>query len=180
MARDYLLSEDALYRMRVSPSGDLAVYASDESGTVEIYVRSFPDPGAGEGFPRRGRVPVLVPRWEHDQLLDRESTRLRHDPHACPSPEGTAVRSFGHGLDPPGLLRTVQLGPPPRRRSDRSDTASHVRVGPDGRYSEFRAIPGRRELVRGATPADGQLKPQIPWLRVFIEGVVIERVRSQR
>ena len=25
----------------------------------------------------------------------------------------------------------------------------------------------------GASPADGELKPQIPWLRVFVEGVVI-------
>ncbi len=29
------------------------------------------------------------------------------------------------------------------------------------------------ELFRGASPADGELKAQIPWLRVFVDGVVI-------
>ena len=29
------------------------------------------------------------------------------------------------------------------------------------------------QLLRGTEAADGQLKPQIPWLRVFVEGVVI-------
>jgi len=28
-------------------------------------------------------------------------------------------------------------------------------------------------MVRGASPADAQLTRQIPWLRVFVEGVVI-------
>jgi len=36
-----------------------------------------------------------------------------------------------------------------------------------------RAIRRGSELVRGASPADGELKAQIPWLRVFVEGVVI-------
>ena len=35
------------------------------------------------------------------------------------------------------------------------------------------AISCGRELVRGASRADGELKAQIPWLRVFVEGVVI-------
>jgi hypothetical protein len=29
------------------------------------------------------------------------------------------------------------------------------------------------ELVRGVEGAGAELKPQIPWLRVFVEGVVI-------
>ena len=36
-----------------------------------------------------------------------------------------------------------------------------------------RAVLCRRQLVRGVAGADGKLKAQIPWLRVFVEGVVI-------
>ena len=31
----------------------------------------------------------------------------------------------------------------------------------------------RHQLVRGTSPADGELSRQIPWLRVFVEGAVI-------
>ncbi len=39
----YLKAEAELDDIMVSPGGDLAVYRSDESGTDEVYVRSFPD-----------------------------------------------------------------------------------------------------------------------------------------
>jgi Tol biopolymer transport system component len=44
-AEDYLSSEADLRNMVVSPEGTLAAYASNESGRVEIYIRSFPEPG---------------------------------------------------------------------------------------------------------------------------------------
>ena len=49
--------------MRVSASGDLAAYSSDESGTREIYVRSFPVPGARERVSQGGGD---WPRWSPD------------------------------------------------------------------------------------------------------------------
>ena len=42
VASPYLESESDLNDLMVSPDGDLAAYTSDESGTDEVYVRSFP------------------------------------------------------------------------------------------------------------------------------------------
>ena len=44
-AEAYLEQEADLRDIVVSPNGTLAAYSSDETGTREIYVRSFPDPG---------------------------------------------------------------------------------------------------------------------------------------
>ena len=62
-AEAYLEQEADLRDPVVSPDGTLAAYSSDETGTREIYVRSFPD--AGE------RTPVSegggdFPRWSPD------------------------------------------------------------------------------------------------------------------
>ena len=47
MRKVYLESEeDALTNIRVSRDGTLAAYTSNESGRSEVYIRSFPDPGA--------------------------------------------------------------------------------------------------------------------------------------
>jgi serine/threonine-protein kinase len=44
-ARPYLTSEADLQYVAVSPDERHAAYRSDESGALEIYIRSFPDPG---------------------------------------------------------------------------------------------------------------------------------------
>ena len=44
-AEVYLPSEADLNDIRVSPDGTLAAYTSDETGTDEVYIRSFPEPG---------------------------------------------------------------------------------------------------------------------------------------
>ena len=41
----YLEQEADLRDIKISPDGTLAAYGSDETGTREIYIRSFPDPG---------------------------------------------------------------------------------------------------------------------------------------
>ncbi|MCH7934977.1 MAG: serine/threonine-protein kinase, partial [Gemmatimonadetes bacterium] len=62
-AEAYLEQEADLRDMVVSPDGTLAAYSSDETGTREIYIRSFPDPGE--------RTPVSegggdFPHWSPD------------------------------------------------------------------------------------------------------------------
>ena len=62
-AEAYPEQEADIRDMVVSPNRTLAAYSSDETGTPEIYVRSFPDPGE--------RTPVSEgggdrPRWSPD------------------------------------------------------------------------------------------------------------------
>ncbi len=61
-AEAYLEQEADIRNIAVSPDGTLAAYASDETGTREIYIRSFPDPGertpVSEGG---GDLPVWSP-----------------------------------------------------------------------------------------------------------------------
>jgi serine/threonine-protein kinase len=68
----YLSSEARLSNLVISPDGTMAAYISDETGRAEIYVRSFPDPGAatrvsGEG----GDLPFWSP--DGDVLYYRNS-----------------------------------------------------------------------------------------------------------
>jgi len=62
-ARPYLASEADLERIVVSPDGGLAAYRSDESGTDEIYIRSFPNAGERMLVSRGGG---LIPFWSPD------------------------------------------------------------------------------------------------------------------
>ena len=44
-AEVYLSSDTDLYHIVLSPDGTLAAYGSNERGTFEVYIRSFPEPG---------------------------------------------------------------------------------------------------------------------------------------
>ncbi len=63
VARLYLESEADLYYLMVSPDGDLAAYASDESGQPEVYFRSFPDARQPDIVSQGGGV---FPLWSPD------------------------------------------------------------------------------------------------------------------
>ena len=62
-AEAYLSSEADLRSIVVSPDGTLAAYSSNESGQYEIYIRSFPEPGARTVVSQGGGG---VPFWSPD------------------------------------------------------------------------------------------------------------------
>ena len=63
MAEVYLDQEEDLRDIMVSPDGTLAAYSSDETGTIEVYVRSFPEAGERTLVSEGGGV---FPRWSPD------------------------------------------------------------------------------------------------------------------
>jgi eukaryotic-like serine/threonine-protein kinase len=62
-ARPYLVSEANFGEITVSSDGDMAAYTSDESGTPQIYVNSFPEPRRAEVVSMGGGV---APAWSPD------------------------------------------------------------------------------------------------------------------
>jgi Tol biopolymer transport system component len=72
-ARPYLTSESDLRGVTLSPDGGLAAYRSNEMGSWEIYLRSFPTPGERTLVSRDGGAIV---GWSQD------GASLYHDPGA--------------------------------------------------------------------------------------------------
>ena len=173
-AEVYLPLEANLRNIVVSRDGTLAAYWSNETGVPEVYIRSFPNPGAPTLVSQSGGQ---IPFWSPDgntlyywtlQTGQGGNTFMAARIQRNPTPvvlstdslfTGSYVR-FASDLHPDG---------------DRLVAAQNVTSTTD---SECGATEPLRflvvtQLVRGASPADGQLKAQIPWLRVFVEGVVI-------
>ncbi len=72
-AKRYLSSEAGLSGVVVSPDGKLAAYVSNESGTDEVYVRGFPDPGEPTIVSRGGGG---IPFWSPDGTTLYYGTRI--------------------------------------------------------------------------------------------------------
>jgi Tol biopolymer transport system component len=77
-ARPYLTSEANLAPIAISPDGTLAAYGSDETGSNDVYVRSFPNPGERTVVSRGGGRSVW---WSPD------GTTLYHNA----SPRGLSI-----------------------------------------------------------------------------------------
>ena len=101
-AEVYLSSEADLRSMVVSPDGTLAAYRSNESGVGEIYVRSFPEPGARTIVSQGGGN---VPYWSPD------GNTLYY---TRPGPDGVTITAARLERNPvPVVVSTDSLFPAP-------------------------------------------------------------------
>jgi len=122
VAAQYLTSEANLRDIMVSPDGTLAAYSSDVTGTDEVYIRSFPEPGertpvsqGGGEYPFWSPDGNIVYYWSVPVAGSEEATfmaaRVRRDPTPVVQRRdslftGTYVRS-GWSLHPDGDLLVV-------------------------------------------------------------------------
>jgi len=150
-----------------SPDGRWLAYSSNVSGRFEIYVGSV----QGE---TEGRIPVTTeggqaPVWSPtgDRLFCRQ---------------GAAVMAVEVvSLDPPRLRRSPtslrrRMGTAGARAAKSQDLRCDSRWralcdGPPRPSGHPGSHQHRPELVRGAAGTGAELKAQIRWLRVFVEGV---------
>lgn len=143
-ARPYLTSEADLRGIVVSSDGRLAAYSSNESGSAEIYVRRFPEPGERTIVSRDGGA---VAFWAPDgstlyygRSVGRQffAAKVRRDP--VPS-----VLSTDALFAEPGLGVVPAPGAALHPAGDRFIFAVYAGVGgADDRTSE----PGRLILVQ--------------------------------
>ena len=117
VAVEYLSSEANLRDIMVSPDGTLAAYTSDVTGTNEVYIRSFPEPGertpvsqGGGEYPFWSPDGNTVFYWSVPGAVLGESTFMAATVRRDPTPvvqrrdslfTGTYVRS-GWSLHPDG------------------------------------------------------------------------------
>ena len=99
VAVEYLSSEANLRDIMVSPDGTLAAYTSDETGSNEVFIRSFPEPGERTPVSQGGGgAPLLVTGREHPLLLEprrsgrRTRGRVHGRPHPAKSDAGGAIQ----------------------------------------------------------------------------------------
>jgi Tol biopolymer transport system component len=60
----YVVSPVLEQQAQFSPDGRFVAYGSDQSGTFEVYVQTFPDPSAGKWMVSNGGG--VEPRWRRD------------------------------------------------------------------------------------------------------------------
>ncbi len=117
-----------------SPNGRWIVYASDESGRMEVYVRPFPGPGSSEQISTQGG---LSPAWSRDggEIFYR----------AGPEKKFYAVRIDGDDRDrlTPGMPVELFEGP-----YDQGGPTRHYDVAPDGRFLVMKS-PDEAAVIAG-------------------------------
>ena len=86
------------YRPRVSPDGDWVAYGSDESGTAEIYVTSYPGRDIKRKISRDGGAD---PRWSAagDRLFYRSGDRVMVVPWVAGRGPASEPQVFVEGVD---------------------------------------------------------------------------------
>jgi DNA-binding winged helix-turn-helix (wHTH) protein/WD40 repeat protein len=130
---------------RISPDGRLLAYGSNESGSMEVYVRSFPDPGGKWQISAGGGS---LPAWSADgrRLVYRRGSRLM-------------TVELTHGGD-----GSWSAGPPHKVLDE--PELERFALGPDGRsayaFRRASAEPERLHVVLGFGSELGRLAPAAP------------------
>ena len=100
-AEVYLEQEADLRDIKISPDGTLAAYSSDETGTREVYIRSFPEPGERTPVSQGGgNFPLWSPDGNTVYYWDTPgpgggtflAARLRREPIPTGPVEGLPLR----------------------------------------------------------------------------------------
>jgi hypothetical protein len=118
----YLATPFSKTGSKFSPDGKWVVYRSSESGRPEIYIRPFPDAGAGKSVISNGGG--FAPRWLAD---GREIVYLSQDGVLMSVEVNTAGPKFQSS--PPKPLFAVNVADPGATHEDRRSWD----VTPDGR-----------------------------------------------
>jgi serine/threonine-protein kinase len=142
-ARPFLRTGFAEERARISPDGRLIAYESDESGSMEVYVRSFPGPGGKWQISVGGGS---LPAWSADG---------RHIVYR----RGTALMSVELTHGGGGRLSAG----PPRKELDEPEL-DRFALRPDGRgafvFRRASAEPDRLHVVLGFGRELARLAPR--------------------
>jgi Tol biopolymer transport system component len=115
---DYLATPFSEAHPRLSPDGKFLAYASNEAGTWEIYVRTFPEPTSKWRISNRGG---LDPQWRGDGqelfyiTMDRTlmSVEISTDPDFRP---GTPQPLFTAPVGPDPVVRNRYVAAPDGQR----------------------------------------------------------------
>ena len=97
---------------QLSPDGRWLAYTSEESGTMEVYVRQFP---SGPGFAKVSSHGGTEPRWKHDgsELYFREGGGLTNSTLLAVAMHADSRGGISAGV-PVALFRFTAVGVVPQ------------------------------------------------------------------
>jgi eukaryotic-like serine/threonine-protein kinase len=132
----------------ISPDGRWMAYASDESGTFQVYVRAFPDPGGQVQISNSDGTYPMWSRTGHDLLFETLDNHIMVAPYT--------VKGESFVADKPRVWSAQQLG-------GSVNFVKNVDLAPDGR---------RIVALMPVEHADGQkARSHVTFLENFFDDV---------